>query len=193
MSAKYHTNDDGVTNKCDATVRECPVGGEHYPSAEEAREAYEKKQNQHLDDVYEGLKKKKKASVLGNLGKMILGLEDMSPETYNSITRLENFFSRRKKAIISGAVGAALLSGLVAGGAAYANSHYSSEYVGTATSNSQKFQETYRCGSTKVGNSSVPIHCNRTRYKAEVEWNGQQETFKFTAPVKIQSGKGAPD
>lgn len=46
MSVKYHISPEtGRPNICRATVKPCPLGGEgdHYPSKEEAREAYEKK------------------------------------------------------------------------------------------------------------------------------------------------------
>jgi hypothetical protein len=40
--AKYHINQaTGRPNKCTATTRACPVGGQHYPSKEDAQDAIE--------------------------------------------------------------------------------------------------------------------------------------------------------
>lgn len=40
--ARYHINQvTGRPNKCTATVRACPVGGQHYPSKEDAQDAIE--------------------------------------------------------------------------------------------------------------------------------------------------------
>lgn len=55
--AKIHVNDKGEIGVCTASIRDCPVGGEHYNSEEEARADYETKQR---DNANAALKKSKK-------------------------------------------------------------------------------------------------------------------------------------
>lgn len=40
MAAKYHITDDGA-KPCKATVQSCPIGGEHFDNADEAKKAFE--------------------------------------------------------------------------------------------------------------------------------------------------------
>lgn len=59
MSNKYHINEKtGRPNICRAEIKECPVGGEHYESKEEARAGYEQQQK----DKGKALKTLKKSS-----------------------------------------------------------------------------------------------------------------------------------
>lgn len=52
MSVKYHISPEtGRPNQCRASVRVCPVGGDHFDTKEDAREAYEKQMDQATDGL----------------------------------------------------------------------------------------------------------------------------------------------
>jgi len=56
--AKYHVNSYGEPGACKATKRPCPYGGaeDHYPSKEEAAQAFEKKMENEILTRFEGKK-----------------------------------------------------------------------------------------------------------------------------------------
>ncbi len=97
--AKIHVNDKGEIGVCTASIRDCPIGGEHYTSEEEARAGYEAKQRDNANAALKKSKKphnealilalsKKEPKELADAGFVagFIGFKAAKPEVYTSIS-----------------------------------------------------------------------------------------------------------